>query len=785
MMKIARPLHIAQYDLRSPSGTHDSAQTCVTGPFNHDVRLIVEIDARQYPLSIHCRYARWRDPAGTETFTNLDFAPDSPGIRVGPWPGWRGIPGFPEIALSWGAESRTAVVHWWGDEFDRGLIRAVAWFPEGCVGEIRCRVADSRLNPVSVSIFKDSPVRAHPRQSQLLPSLKDTHPRILLTRAEITNLRSRAQSTHRLHMDRIHALLSAPPLPPIFTPESKTLSGPERLRSEDRAVLSALVALIEPSAGSTDAALAALRTFVAETHRSDFEPWGIDTQSGEILFLLCLLYDWLFDLMGQEELAQLRTWLWTVVGKVRAHLSPERADLAQAHYLGCGLGLLTFASVFYEDHPQAAGWLAECRSALGSILSMLPEDGFHPHGANMWIYEYGFLLRWVEIIRICTGEDLWHLPHWTHASAFRAATLSPDGCCGVTFGDAQYRVGGDAWCHYLIAARTGSGRAKAMGDTLVNGPHEGIDFRSVPPRRRAYEFLFDDPAVVPDRKRPAVEYFADGGQVTVRTGENTSGLFTFRSGPPIGAARYAAGERGAYGHADPCNGSFLWYVDGAFLVSGPGPVYRRDSSLHNIVTIDGHGQIGDGAVWLPDFFPPKTLAPAPEVTVDGEAVVLSVELARNYLPHLGVRGCKRSMYIDPVHERIVGVDTVECLSTSNIEWNLHSHAPFTPSGADGARSWRVVSVSRSMTAFLLQPDDGVVTTGSSSCVPAYPNDGTRGYFLRWSRTGIHAQWVWCLSLRPEAVAPVVRRLDGAIDLRFADGTRLYYDGSRIKVEGVR
>jgi hypothetical protein len=782
---IARPQYIARYDFRAQHGSADGVQTCVTGPFTHEVRLILEIDARHYPLPVHCRYARWRDPAGPETFTNLEFAPEPPGIRVGPWPGWRGIPGFPEIALSWGAESATAVVHWWGDELERGFVRAVVWFPAGCTGEIHCRVNDSRLHPVSVSVIQDSPVRACPCELRLLPALKGKHPRILLTHAELTELRSRARSSHRSHMDRIHAMLSAPPLAPELTPESKTPPGPERLRPEDRAVLSALVALIEPSAGSADAALTALRAFVAETRRPDFEPWGIDTQSGETLFLLCLLYDWLHDLMGEEERGQLRTWLWTVVGRVRAHLSPERTDFAQAHYLGCGLGLLTFACVFNEDHPRAGEWLAECRGALDTILSMLPEDGFHPHGTNMWIYEYGFLLRWVEILRVCTGEDLWQLPHWTHVSAFRDATMSPDGCCGVTFGDPQYRVAGDAWCHYLIAARTGSGAAKATGDALVDCPHEGIDFRSVPPRRRAYEFLFDDPAVAPDRQRPAVRHFADGGQVTVRTGKDKTGLFTFRSGPPIGATRYAKGERGGYGHADPCNGSFLWYVDGVFLVSGPGPVYRRDSSLHNIVTIEGHGQIGDGTVWLPDYFPPDNLAPGPEVTMEGEAVVLSLDLACNYLPYLGVRRCHRSMYIDPVRDLILGIDNVDCLSSSSIEWNLHSHVPFAPTGSGSLRSWRVAAGKKSMTVFLLEPGDQNATIGQSVCVPAYPNDGTRGYFLRSSHIGTHVQWVWCLTLKPDAAAPTVRSLDGIVDILFVDGATFHFDGSRLKEGSAR
>jgi hypothetical protein len=679
--------------------------------------------------------------------------------------------------------SRDAVVQWWGDEFDCALLRAMVWFPAGPGGTIGCTIADSRLRPLGVRLIEDVPVRTVPHGVRLLPSIRDSHPRLLITRDDLASLRDRARSTHRLHLHRIRALLEAPALPAEVTPESKAPPGPERLRPEDRAVLSACVALVDPSPASTDDALAALRAFVAETQRPDFEPWGIDTQSGEMLFLLCLLFDWMHDLLPEAERQELRVWLWTAAERVRKHLSPERTDLAQAHYLGCGLGLLAFACLFHDEHPQGEAWLAECRGALDTILTMLPDDGFHPHGANLWIYEYGFLLRWVEIVRLCTGEDLWQLPHWKNASAFRAATMSADARCGVTFGDPQYIVGGDAWCHYLIAARTGSARAKAAGDALVNGSHEGVDFRSVPPRRRVYEFLYDEPSVFTEGVPPRVEHFADGGQVVVRTGADRSGLFTFRAGPPIGASRYRAGERGGYGHADPCHGSFLWYADGAFLASGPGPVYRRDSSLHNIVTIDGRGQIGDGTVWVPDFFPPECLSPRPEVVTDGDAVSLSVELAHAYLPHLGVRRCQRSLLIDPSHERIVGIDVVTCLSRSNIEWNLHSHAQFQRLPRHGPGAWCAPAGKKTLTAFLLDPDGGEATTGCSEFVPAYPNDGTRQYFLRWSHAATHVRLVWCLSLAHEPAPPSVRSYDGMVDLQFPDGVRVFFDGMR-KVQEV-
>lgn len=782
---IARPRHIARCDFYPVPGESQTVSGGPAGPYPHNVRLILDIDARQYPLGSHCRYARQVNALAPATFSNLQFAEATLGLRVGPWPGWRGIPEMPTITLMWGGVSLQATVQWWGDELDRGFLRAVALFPPDCSGEIRCAIADGRLHAVGLRILEDMPVRSTPHTTQILPSLAGQHPRLFVTPESLEALRVNACTSHRAHMERIRALLATPPVAPAITPEAKTPQGPERLRPEDRALLAALVAIIEPMASTREPALAALRAFVAATRQADFEPWGIDTQSGEMLFLMCVLYDWLYGIMPEGERDALRAWLWVVAEKVRVHLAPGRTDFAQAHYLGCGLGLLAFSCVCSDEHPQAAAWLAECRGAVDTILAMLPEDGSHPHGANLWIYEYGFLLRWIEILRVCTGENLWHLPHWSNASAFRAATMSSDGLYGITFGDPQYRVTGDAWCHYLIAARTGSGRAKATGDLLLHAPHEGIDFRSVPPRRRVYEFLFDDPVVVPDYNAPAVAHFPDIGQIAVRTGTDRSGLFTFRAGPPIGATRYAAGERGGYGHADPCSGSFLWYADGMLLVSGPGPVYRRDTALHNTITINGRGQIGDGTVWLPDFIPPEALSGQPKVSFDTGTVSVSVDMSHSYLPHLGVSRCFRALAIDPVRERIVGIDDVECGGSATIEWNLHSRAPFESGVCGTLRCFQANGGSRTLTGFLLEPGGGDVITAIQDFIPAYPNDGARDHALRWSTSGAHTRRVWMLTLERNPVPPAVRCFDGVVDIQFTDGTRWYFDGSRASMRTWR
>ena len=71
----------------------------------------------------------------------------------------------------------------------------------------------------------------------------------------------------------------------------------------------------------------------------------------------------------------------------------------------------------------------------------------------------------------------------------------------------------------------------------------------------------------------------------------------------------------------------LVWRGGTFVGSGPGPLYRRDTALHNLVTIGGRGQIGDSCVWFPDFIADAAIPPAPRIARRGGNTVLRCELA--------------------------------------------------------------------------------------------------------------------------------------------------------------
>ncbi len=702
--------------------------------------VLVEVGLALPPdfLGRFCRFTRLKAPGLTPTFLNTVYAEKPPGLRVGPWPGWRGIPELPTVRLHTGDAEVVGRYYFLGDEETTRELR-VTFACEGGLGRtVRLSSADPRLRPLRAQVLTKLPVRAVPQPVQLRPELRCAHPRLVVSAAEVAKLRTQLRGPLAPHWRRVQSLVSASwKLPFATTPEGKVLPGPERLTGADRTLIAAGCALLQPDRKTVTRAQRTFFAYLRETARPDFGPLGIDTQSGEVLYVLCVAYDWLQPTFSAAQRARATRRLREVAAICRRHLDPARRDYAQAHYLGCGLGLLAFSFLFWDETPEAPAWAAELRGAFGRVLAMLPADGSFPHGINLWIYEHGFLLRWLELLQQCTGEDLWRTtPYFAAASHFRAAATSPDERHGVTFGDPQYRVTGDSWCHLLIARRTGSTAAQTLGETLLEQPPPTTDHRHAPPRRRIYELLWHDTGRKARAAASGVAVFADGGQVFVRRGDT---LVTLRAGAPLGRQRRAAGEVGGYGHSDPCNGAVLVWRGGTFVGSGPGPLYRRDTALHNLVTIDGRGQVGDGCVWFPDFLAESFIPPEPRVTARGRTVTLRVELAAAYLPHLGVRRHTRVVRI-ATDGSLRGEDTVELARPAEIAWHWHTWAKVKIRGAEFDLSgpgcdMRLAVEADAGTRLRVQPEQFVA---------AYPHEGTVGTEITATRRGARAVFRWSL-----------------------------------------
>lgn len=717
------------------------ARARVSQPIARPVLVEVGLTLPAGYLEKHCRYARLVDPTALPTFLNTEYAVTPPGLRVGPWPGWRGIPELPALTLRCGAAVVAGKYYFLGNEEVVGELRVMFPCEAGIAGTLELVSPDPTLRPVRAQVVANLPAYAYPQPVTLRPQLRGQHPRLVVDAAQVAVLRREIRGSRSPHWRRLQRLIRASwALPYATTPEGKVLPGPERLTGADRTLIAALTALLRPDAKTTAWAKRTYFAYLRETARPDFGPLGIDTQSGEVLYLLCVGYDWLHGAMTPAERTRARRRLWEVAAICRRHLDPARRDYAQAHYVGCGLGLLAFAFLFWDEHPEAYAWAAELRGAFARVLAMLPADGFFPHGLNLWIYEHGFLLRWLELFRQCTGEDLWRAtPYFAAASRFRAAATSSDEKFGVTFGDPQYRVTGDSWCHLLIANRTGAREGQALGEALLDQPPTGTDHRHAPPRRRVYELLWHAISGPKATSAQPVASFPDGGQIFMRRGDT---LVTLRAGAPLGRQRRAAGEVGGYGHSDPCNGAVLVWRGSTFVGSGPGPLYRRDTALHNLVTIGGRGQIGDSCVWFPDFIAEGAIPPGPRIERRRGNTVLRCELASAYLPHLGVRRHTRTVTI-AADGALRGEDVVELRAADKIAWHWHTWAKVRES--EGAFHLTGPGCRACLT---FEPVGGTqLRVQPERFVAAYPHEGTVGAEITATRHAARTVFRWRLDWR--------------------------------------
>ncbi|NUM75805.1 heparinase II/III family protein, partial [candidate division KSB1 bacterium] len=648
-----------------------------------------------------------------------------------------------------GSEEVEARYNFWGDERETGQVRLIALvaISDESPQEIEIRCTDDRLQPVAVEIYSSAKPHAVPMPVKLRPPLESAHPRLLFAPPNLAELRKRRHGTHRVIWQKIEKLLDHWYLPFELTSESKTLAGPERLNDQDRVVLAGFHALITQEQASRQRAQKAFDDFLRCALQPDYEPMRIDTQAGECLFTLCLAYDWLRPNLDESTRSRYRKKLFEVAERVWAHLGYDREDYAQAHFVGCSHGLLAFCFLFWNEHSRAREWAAYLRGAFECVVQMLPEDGFFPHGINLWIYEQTFLLRYLELFRHCAGENLWEkISYWKNAGRFRQASLSPDTQLGVTLGDPQFRVSGDAWMHYLIAARTQSPAAHALGDALSDQTTAGVDFRSVPPRRRVWEFLFYGPQANTLQDRQTHFYFPDGGQFFWRLGEkNKESVLTFRAGAPLGLRRYEHGEWSGYGHSDPCHGGFLLAKANKLLLCGSGPVYRRDTRLNNTITIDGRGQIGDSAPWAPEFMPPNRFARITNTYREETLEWIEADLTASYLDFLGVQHLTRRLYVLPPSLFIIH-DRIELKDERELQWNMHTYGEIREIADPSNLQFQFTDGDQSLQLHCILPEKARWRTGYSEFVPAYPHAGERDRFLQLHQTGNSGEFLVAISL---------------------------------------
>ena len=150
----------------------------IAGLQNGTYTMQILFDGVDYPFERDCRYLRHPGGETPYTFSNMVFVETPPGIRMGPWPAWRGIPEMPEVipttsgqAAEAAGKSQPIRFRFWGDELTGRHVRGVV--DVQIDGDLECTVVsvDERLAPVRAELCPAIPFAVEPVPIALLDEL--------------------------------------------------------------------------------------------------------------------------------------------------------------------------------------------------------------------------------------------------------------------------------------------------------------------------------------------------------------------------------------------------------------------------------------------------------------------------------------------------------------------------------------------------------------------------------------------------------------------------------------
>ncbi len=289
----------------------------------------------------------------------------------------------------------------------------------------------------------------------VLATLRPTHPRLLLTDAQLAANLAAAKSdplradVHRYLLRRAEAQWTEAPI-------EYRLDGPRLLEQSRKAIAhvltNAMAFRITADARYSDFAR---RTMLRAAAFPDWNPAHF-LDVAEMAWALALGYDWLHAQLPPEERATIRRAL-VEKALVFAATAYARADPARASFpfVGgnltnnwnqvCNGGFLFAALAVAEDEPALARQvIAGVRETLPFAQTAYAPDGAYPEGPVYWGYGTRYSVYLLAALESALGTDfgLGDAPGFDRTALYRVQMQSPTGQ-SFNYADGKSRLGAD------------------------------------------------------------------------------------------------------------------------------------------------------------------------------------------------------------------------------------------------------------------------------------------------------------------------------------------------------
>lgn len=519
----------------------------------------------------------------------------------------------------------------------------------------------------------------------LLERVPAEHPRLLFTKAQLPEVSATLESTRRVAFEELRRYADrAIELPlmqkPDFDRFDRETEYPAR-RTAYRAAYQEFTRVYH--GGMTPMALMYLLTGEreygerAKAHLLNLLDWetdgiasleeGFDEIGLRIARTAPQAYDWLYDLLSDEEREAVRAMLIDHGNSMLARLQ-RRDFLNNSAYSHDGRlpGYLVEFSIALAEEPVAVQWMDY---AMRALLTVFPHwagrDGGWAEGVSYYLSYNDRFVTPLHSLEVATGYDLWRKPYFRNMRYFPVYCMAPSGEI-TPFGDGEAspasRRAGET--RSILQFHALKYRDPVIRWWIEQEPMASASFGRTEPLLRI--ILPDDlPPSAPD-DLPLDRAFTGIGWGALHTdlARPDQDLMVLFKSSPFGAV--------SHGHAE--QNSFVIMKGGKALAIPAGKRYPQHHSpfhtqytqqtiAHNCLLIDGQGQINqdNSAVGRITGF-----TSLPHVAhVSGEAAECYGELLNRYTRHV--------VLIRP--SVILVVDDLAAPRDVEIKWLMHAKEP--------------------------------------------------------------------------------------------------------------
>jgi hypothetical protein len=409
-----------------------------------------------------------------------------------------------------------------------------------------------------------------------------------------------------------------------------------------------------------NATILALNTFL---NYSSWQMWwaGADLQTSQGIISLSIAYDWLYDYLTpymryairsrvmKETIATLP--FYGVRGTLASNTNYYLGNHGYMDNYAIAMAAYTYAG---ETRVNTQPWKSQAEGYFNITFTGLYPDGSTHEGCAYWSYGLEELVKYAELVYQQGDRNWYEIPYFRNTYKYRLHCMIADQVQVIDFGDVDKNMPYNNYATHSLY-KLASYYNKPVINWLSTKTYAA---GSVYP----YTIMWyndqvgsTDPSTAGE---PLYALFEDGGIAVARSSWNTNAtVWSFKSAKPVG------------GHDHPDQNNFIISNGANHLIVDEGYTYNKVTINHNVILVDGIGQIGEGQIWLPSSVGNQTGTIVRFIPMNGTYYIqgqaaLSYNNVNDFTRH--------QVFITKPSDVIVSHDKVSLMSQRTVDSFLHT-----------------------------------------------------------------------------------------------------------------